>query len=180
MNSEYKRLVNSNEYYITADGFLFRKVGPYEFKKINGSVNKESGYVYINYKLKNGTWKHGVLHTLIAKAFIPKPKYARNLEVNHKNGDKTDNSVSNLEWVTRQKNMALGWESGQFDNVSKAIKDKRKKLNGLQTNLTPLDVRQIRHLRKEGLSNRQVGHIFQLHPMQVSRIANYRSFRNVN
>jgi hypothetical protein len=42
------------------------------------------------------------VHTIVAKIFIPNPN---NLpEVNHKNKNKTDNSVENLEWIKRRDN----------------------------------------------------------------------------
>lgn len=41
-------------------------------------------------------------HRLVAEAFIPNPQ--RKLEVNHKDMDKANNDISNLEWVTRQEN----------------------------------------------------------------------------
>lgn len=66
-----------------------------------------------------------------------------------------------------------------FKNVRKAICQKRKAMNGRQTVLCEADVRQIRHLRLEGLTNKQVGFIFDLHPMQISRIYNKRSFAHV-
>lgn len=44
-----------------------------------------------------------VLHRLVAGTFIPNPKGLP--EVNHKDLDKWNNDVSNLEWVTRGENM---------------------------------------------------------------------------
>ena len=64
---------------------------------LKGTPNKNHGYVQVtlNHKLY-------LLHVLVARAFIPnvdgKP------EVNHKDGDKTNNKVKNLEWVTKSEN----------------------------------------------------------------------------
>ena len=51
---------------------------------------------------KNGVKKYIGVHILVAMAFIPNPK---NLpEVNHKDEDKSNNCVDNLEWCTASEN----------------------------------------------------------------------------
>ena len=61
-----------------------------------------------NYRLgvvlsKPGTSKTFLLYRLVAESFIPNPN---NLpEVNHKNRDTSDNTVNNLEWVSKQENI---------------------------------------------------------------------------
>ena len=57
--------------------------------------------------VKADLWKDGVrtqtsIHRLVAKAFLGD---GDGLEVNHKNGIKTDNRVENLEWVTHRVNV---------------------------------------------------------------------------
>lgn len=54
----------------------------------------------------NGKYTHVRLHRLVAQAFIPNPN---NLpEVNHKDEDKFNNCVHNLEWCTHQYNTLYG------------------------------------------------------------------------
>lgn len=61
--------------------------------------NQVQTWGYLSVGLKN---KHFALHRLVAKAFIPNPE--NKPCVNHINGNKKDNRVENLEWVTYSEN----------------------------------------------------------------------------
>ena len=67
--------------------------------------NYVSGYLRVG-MYKNKTFKYYLIHRLVAQAFLPNPD---NLpEVNHKDEDKSNNKVNNLEWCDRSYNMNYG------------------------------------------------------------------------
>lgn len=68
--------------------------------KLKPSIDKD-GYCKITLT-KNGNPKQYFVHRLMAKAFIDNPE--NKTQVNHKNGNKSDNSIENLEWCTQSEN----------------------------------------------------------------------------
>lgn len=54
------------------------------------------------------------VHILVAEAFIPKPNDYEVFEVNHIDADRTNNIVTNLEWVTHQENINYAAELGHM------------------------------------------------------------------
>lgn len=75
----------------------------------NGKILKPSkvrhGYLQIAL-YKNGIYKRFYIHRLVAYAFIPNPNSYP--EVNHRDEDKTNNTVDNLEWCTHEYNNNYG------------------------------------------------------------------------
>lgn len=73
-------------------------------KIVKGTVDN-NGYVAISLQ-KNGKIKYTKVHILIAKTFID--NYNNLPQVNHKDENKQNNEVSNLEWCTAKYNMNYG------------------------------------------------------------------------
>ena len=74
----------------------------------------EGEYLKVDFS-KNGINKRYVVHRLVAKAFIPNPD---NLpQINHKDEDKTNNRVDNLEWCDAKYNINYGTRQERFRNT---------------------------------------------------------------
>jgi hypothetical protein len=72
---------------------------------------KPGGYQFVGlYAGKGAKGVYKMVHRLVAEAFIPNPN--QKPEVNHKDGNKLNNAVSNLEWVTRAENAMHGFDNG--------------------------------------------------------------------
>lgn len=71
-------------------------------ERIIGGSSEKDGYIQINLR-KNGKIKKCRIHRLVAEAFLPHIEGCD--VVNHKNGIKNDNRLSNLEWCTGKQNV---------------------------------------------------------------------------
>ena len=91
----------------TLDRYLTASYGSKQFRK--GQIIK--GVVMPNGYLVVGLWRNNksksqYVHRLVAKAFIPNPNSLA--QVNHKDEDKSNNCVSNLEWCDHLYNHNYG------------------------------------------------------------------------
>ena len=91
MSCEIKGFEN---YHINRNGVVYNKnTGIIK----SAYVNKKNGYLYVDLYKENKSYKRPI-HRLIAEAFIPNPE--NKPTVDHKNGNRLDNSIENLRWAT--------------------------------------------------------------------------------
>ena len=80
---------------------------------------EDKGYLRVGL-YKNGKRKPYSIHRLVAEAFIPNPNNYP--QVNHKDEDKSNNRVSNLEWCTAKYNINYGTHNKRMSESRKGSK----------------------------------------------------------
>lgn len=80
--------------------------------KLISQTADKSGYLHVGLTLNDVT-KLCSVHRLVAQTFIPNPE--NKPQVNHIDGNTSNNSVENLEWVTRSENMQHAKNTGLWD-----------------------------------------------------------------
>ena len=83
-----------------------------------------NGYCLLHIRDKEGRKHTRYVHRLIAEAFIENPNEF--MDVNHKNGNKRDNRVDNLEWCTRQYNIRHAFKMG-LNKITESQKQRQRK-----------------------------------------------------
>lgn len=119
-------------------------------EKILRQNENEHGYLTIGLR-KDKKRVTRIVHRIIAMAFIPNPE--NKPEVNHKNGNKLDNCIENLEWVTSKENVVhahslhlVNHHSGLNHHKSRPISQRDSQ--GKLINIYP----SIRSAQKDGYS----------------------------
>jgi len=94
-----KQVYYYEKYSIFPDGKVFNNVR----KKFVKPIKNDAGYCYVTIS-NNKSKKNYYVHRLVAEHFIPNTDKTKT-QVNHKNKQRDDNRIENLEWVTNSENM---------------------------------------------------------------------------
>ncbi len=132
---------------------------------LEGTLAKH-GYRVITFTVGNICYQR-YLHRIIAAAFIPNPESKR--YINHKDGNKENNALDNIEWVTARENLihrsrVLGLEIGINHHSAKLDNEK---------------VCAIRELFLAGLSNTQIAAQFLVSRATIGAVRSKRTWFHV-
>lgn len=115
------------------------------------------GYRCVNLCRKGSKQKFARIHRLLANAFIPNP--LNKPQINHKDGNRTNNNLENLEWCTSAENLSHSYKFLGRNSFKKGtqIPICQKKVIGMNL-ITGKVVRydSIKHSRKDGFNT---GHV---------------------
>ena len=149
-------------YYITDDG----KVWSERTQKFLSFQYDKNGYVKVQMRSTDNKSNRYSVHRLVLENFKP-VENMENLQVNHIDGNKKNNNLTNLEWTTSEENIRHA-----IDNNLRAT------INGA-SKLTPEQVIEIYRRATNGERNIDLGKEFNIHPDQVGRIKNKKAWKEI-
>ena len=150
------------DYYVTDDGRIWSD----RTKKYLSFQSDKDGYVKVSMRSTDNKSHRYSVHRLVLENFNP-VKNMELLQVNHKDGNKLNNRLENLEWVTCK------------ENIQHAINNNlRAKING-SAKLVPAQVIEIYKRANNGESNVKLAKEFNMHPDQIGRIKNKKVWKDI-
>lgn len=174
-SDNYRKVVGYDDYYVTNDGRVWtnkRKNGIERFMK----QRNMDGYMHV-VLYKDGKYKNCCVHRLVAQAYIPNPD--NKPYINHIDGNRANNNVSNLEWCTQKENVLHSINVlGKWSNSE----NQRKLASELGKSLRKLTMEQANELRRlhkeEHISLTKLSEMYNLNLTSVKRILNGKAYKN--
>lgn len=149
---------------VTELGEVFNKNG----NKLQQQISRD-GYKVVSVTRENKTKKFYV-HRLVALAYIPNPE--NKPCVNHIDGDKTNNHVSNLEWCTYSENSKHSFEMG--------LQKPRRGEENASAILTEEQVHKICKLLEEGYRNPDIAKMFDVENYFIVNIRSKNTWKHIS
>lgn len=99
----------SGLFLVLENGVIARNIEGRIVECYQNKTSRGKRYSIVSLSL-NGKQKHFYVHRLVAETFIPNPKSKP--QVNHIDGNPSNNHYSNLEWCTNSENIQHAWDMG--------------------------------------------------------------------
>jgi len=182
-NMDPKLVPGFGNLYLTEEGKAFEKQLDPDDQEYFQEIPIRSTSVYNRISvLVDGKRKRFHLHVLMAVAFLGLDLRSHgtsnfSLQVDHKDNDKRNNRLDNLEIVTKQENLTRAWKSGCYKNNGFASKGAPKKS---LRKFSSEDVAQIKALKEAGLSYRKIAEKFNCNHGAIYQILKGYTYQDLN
>lgn len=127
LSTSWTQIPEHPGYFASREGEIVGKNG----RILIGCVDR-CGYKNVILR-ENGGNKQCLSHRLVASTFIDKPD-GKNY-INHKDGNKTNNKVDNLEWCTRSENTIHSYENGLQKTINSTLLIRGERLEYVRNNI---------------------------------------------
>lgn len=179
MNDRFKFIRNFEKYSACSNGHIYSNDYNHtgQRKMLKETLDKD-GYPYVRFVIDKKRYKK-MVHRLIAETFIE--NIDNKPQVNHINGNKSDNRVENLEWVTVKENINHAYKILGKKPTKKMIKDFTKRVRGENNPKSKIDYRTaciIRKDRARGIMLKYIARKFDISISQVSAICNNKFWKS--
>lgn len=134
----------------------------------NLTLTSDNGYLRVGL-CRKGFVKHLRVHRLVAESFLPNPE--NKPCINHKDGNKLNNHISNLEWCTHKENMRHAFKTG----LKKSLRGSKCYFSKLNENKVSV----IKIMIYDGYSNRQIAKKMKVNRSTISRIRSNKAWIHV-
>ena len=164
-----KKLITKCKYDLKFNYYIYDngKVWSERSQKFLSAQLDKNGYEKVQMISKDGKRHRYSIHRLVMESFCP-IKHMDAYQVNHIDGNKRNNSLQNLEWVTCKENIIHAIEHNLRASINGAAK------------LTPEQVIDI-YIRANNGKERNVklGKEFNVHPDTIGKIKNKKSWKQL-
>ena len=165
---KWKPIPSAPDYAVSDKGNI-KRIAPYARNRDYGGPSIRTahhGYMYTQFRI-NGKRKNMFIHRCVMEAFVG----PSDLQVNHKNGDRQDNRLENLEYVTPKENQRHSKEVlNSFQMGSRHHNSK----------LTEKDILEIFLLAKSGLPKEQIGRMYGVTGTNIGYILKRKGWNQVD
>ena len=96
----FHQIAGASRYYISKCGRVFAS----HLNRLLKAPPQSEGYPQAGFKMDDGTHKRLLIHRLVALQFVPNPEPEKKKQVNHRDRNRRNCQVCNLEWVTAWEN----------------------------------------------------------------------------
>lgn len=169
----WKQIKGYEGYYEVSNDGQVKSLKRYGLRRetlILANLTTKKGYKYVSLS-RDGVATRFKVHRLVATAFLENKSHF--LEINHKDFNKANNAVGNLEWCTYKYNREHARINGKLKGSN------GKSPRGENHRDAVFTEKIVRHIRSSNERNADIARKYKVNPSSISHIRTYRTWKHV-